>query len=175
MTKPNPTNKIKQWPVSKLVPYARNSRTHSEAQIAQVAASIREWGFTTAVLVDEQGGIIAGHCRVLAARLLGMDEVPVMVAAGWSDTQKRAYVIADNKLAMNAGWDDELLALELTELEGAGFDLDLSGFDAGELAELLADDPTGEKESSAKEIDADEFQLGHRCPRCGFEFDDNKT
>ena len=121
--KTNPADKVEQWPIDKLVPYAKNSRTHSDEQIAQLAASIKEWGFTSAVLVDEQGGIIAGHGRVMAARKLGMESLPVMVAAGWTEAQKRAYVIADNKLALNAGWDNELLALELAELGDLGFDV----------------------------------------------------
>ena len=90
----NPADKVEQWDINRLVPYARNSRTHSDEQVAQIAASIKEWGFTTAVLVDEQGGIIAGHGRTLAAQKLQMKEVPVMVAAGWSDAKKRAYIIA---------------------------------------------------------------------------------
>ena len=133
----NPADKVEQWPIEKLVPYAKNSRTHSEEQVAQIAASIREWGFTTAVLVDESGSIIAGHGRVMAARKLGMGSLPVMVAAGWTDAQKRAYVIADNKLALNAGWDNELLALELNELGDIGFDLDLVGFTDEEIAALM--------------------------------------
>jgi len=133
----NPADKVEQWPIEKLVPYAKNSRTHSEEQVAQIAASIREWGFTTAVLVDESGSIIAGHGRVMAARKLGMASLPVMVAAGWTDAQKRAYVIADNKLALNAGWDNELLALELGELGDLGFDLDLVGFTDDEIAALM--------------------------------------
>lgn len=133
----NPADKVEQWPIDRLVPYAKNSRTHSDEQVAQIAASIREWGFTTAVLVDEAGSIIAGHGRLLAARRLGMAEVPVMVASGWTDAQKRAYVIADNKLALNAGWDNELLALELGELGELGFDLDLVGFTDDEIAALM--------------------------------------
>ena len=135
--KQNPADKVEQWPIEKLVPYAKNSRTHSEEQVAQLAASIREWGFTTAVLVDESGSIIAGHGRVMAARKLGMESLPVMVAAGWTDAQKRAYVIADNKLALNAGWDNELLALELGELGDAGFDLELTGFTDEEIKALM--------------------------------------
>jgi len=135
--KTNPADKVAQWPIEKLVPYAKNSRTHSEEQVAQIAASIREWGFTTAVLVDESGSIIAGHGRVMAARKLGMASLPVMVAAGWTDAQKRAYVIADNKLALNAGWDNELLALELGELGDLGFDLNLVGFTDEEIAALM--------------------------------------
>src|SRR5690606_22386104 len=98
-----PADKVERRPIDKLVPYARNSRTHSEEQIAQIAASMREWGWTNPVLVDEDGGIIAGHARLLAARKLGLEEAPVMVAKGWSEAQKRAYIIADNKLAENAG------------------------------------------------------------------------
>jgi len=135
--KTNPADKVEQWPIEQLVPYAKNSRTHSEDQIAQLAASIKEWGFTSAILVDEDGGIIAGHGRVMAARKLGMAEVPVMVAKGWSEAQKRAYVIADNKLALNAGWDNELLALELAELDGLGFDVELTGFSDEEIKALM--------------------------------------
>ena len=135
--KQNPADKVEQWPIEKLVPYAKNSRTHSEEQVAQIAASIREWGFTTAVLVDESGSIIAGHGRVMAARKLGLASLPVMVAAGWTDAQKRAYVIADNKLALNAGWDNELLALELGELGDAGFALELTGFTDEEIKALM--------------------------------------
>lgn len=135
--KNNPADKVEQWPIEKLVPYAKNSRTHSEDQIAQLAASIKEWGFTSAILVDEDGGIIAGHGRVMAARKLGLASLPVMVAKGWSEAQKRAYVIADNKLALNAGWDNELLALELAELDGLGFDVELTGFSDEEIKALM--------------------------------------
>lgn len=132
----NPADKIEKWPIDKLIPYARNSRTHSDAQVAQIAASIKEWGWTTPVLVDEDGQIIADHGRIMAARKLGMAEVPVVIAKGWSDAQKRAYVIADNKLALNAGWDNDLLALEFGELEGLGFDLELTGFSLDEIGAL---------------------------------------
>ena len=133
----NPADKVEQWDINKLVPYARNARTHTDEQVAQIAASIKEWGFTTAVLVDEDGGIIAGHGRTLAAQRLKMTTVPVMVAAGWSDAKKRAYVISDNKLALNAGWDNELLALEFAELKDLDFDLDLTGFTADDIAALM--------------------------------------
>ena len=123
--------------VDDLIPYARNSRTHSEAQVAQIAGSIREFGFTNPILIDEAGGIIAGHGRVMAARKLGMTDVPTITLVGLSEAQKRAYVIADNKLALNAGWDDELLALELRELKDEGFDLDLTGFDEAGLKDIL--------------------------------------
>jgi len=136
----NPADKVERWKIERLVPYARNARTHSDEQVAQIAASIREWGWTTPVLVDEDGGIIAGHGRTLAAQRLQMAEVPVMVARGWSDAKKRAYVLADNKLAMNAGWDEEILQIELLALKDEGFNIDLIGFDGNELAEIFADD-----------------------------------
>ena len=132
----NPADKVQKWAIDKLIPYARNARTHSDDQVAQIAASIKEWGWTTPVLVDEDGGIIAGHGRTLAAQRLKMTEVPVMVAKGWSDAKKRAYVLADNRLALNAGWDNEMLALELAEIGELGFDLDLTGFTAEEIAAL---------------------------------------
>ena len=132
----NPADKVEKWDIEKLIPYARNARTHSDEQVGQIAASIKEWGWTTPVLVDEDGGIIAGHGRTMAAKRLGMREVPVMVARGWSDAKKRAYVLADNKLALNAGWDDSMLALELKELGETGFDLDLTGFSLDEINAL---------------------------------------
>jgi ParB-like chromosome segregation protein Spo0J len=133
-----PADKVERRRIAALIPYARNSRTHSEKQVKQIAASMREFGWTIPMLVDERDGIIAGHGRVLAAELLGWEEGPVMVARGWSEAQKRAYVIADNKLALNAGWDHDLLKVELEELETAGFDLDLTGFDADEVGAILA-------------------------------------
>ena len=137
--------KIEQRAIEALIPYARNSRTHSEAQVAQIAASIREFGFTNPVLVDKDGGIIAGHGRVMAARKLGLTEVPCIRLAHLTDTQKRAYIIADNKLALNAGWDEELLAVEFSELADAGFDLGLTGFTDEEIAALGAEDGAGEE------------------------------
>ena len=131
--KPSPTDPIQKMPIGALIPYARNSRTHSDEQVAQIAASIKEWGFTTPVLVDESGQIIAGHGRVMAARKLALSEVPVLIASGWTDAQKRAYVIADNKLALNAGWDQELLGLEIADLDQLGFDLGLMGFSDEEI------------------------------------------
>ena len=119
-----------------LIPYARNSRTHSDAQVAQIAASIREFGFTNPVLIDAQGGIIAGHGRVLAARKLQLAEVPCIRLGHLTETQKRAYIIADNKLALNSGWDEEMLKLELSELNDEGFDLDLIGFTSEEILAL---------------------------------------
>jgi len=123
-----------------VIPFAKNSRIHNDAQVAQIAASIREFGFTNPVLIDEANGIIAGHGRVLAARKLKLTEVPCIRLVHLTDAQKRAYVIADNKLALNAGWDEDLLALEIKDLQGMDFDLDLLGFDTGELDELLFGD-----------------------------------
>lgn len=142
----NPADKIERRAIEELIPYARNSRTHSDAQVAQIAASIKEWGWTMPILIDEAGGIIAGHGRLMAARSLGHTEVPVVVASGWSDAKKRAYVIADNKLALNAGWDQELLKVEIADLESMGADLSLLGFDSNELASLF-----DEKEEELKE------------------------
>ena len=142
-------------PLKSLVPYARNSRTHSPEQVAQIAASLREFGFTNPVLIDETGGIIAGHGRVLAAQSLGMAGVPCLRLTGLTDAQKRAYVIADNKLALNAGWDEAVLAAEMQALQGMDFDLDLLGFDTEELTALL--DGMGQEEEQGEGLtDPDE-------------------
>jgi DNA modification methylase len=132
--------RIELWPTDRLVPYAKNARTHSPEQVAQIAASIVEFGFVNPILVDTNAGIIAGHGRFLAARKLGLAVVPVVVLDHLSETQRRAYIIADNKLAQNAGWDDETLAAELGDLEAEGVDLTLVGFSDEELEELLAKD-----------------------------------
>ena len=129
--------------VETLIPYARNPRTHSDAQVAKIAASIVEYGWTNPVLVDGDNGVIAGHGRLAAARKLGLDEVPVIELGHLTPAQKRAYVISDNRLALDAGWDEELLALELAELSEAGYDLALTGFDESEIDALLADETTG--------------------------------
>src|SRR5467141_1194364 len=120
---PWPADHVERWPIERLMPYARNARTHSDAQVSQIAASIREWGWTNPILVAEDGTIIAGHGRVLGARKLRIKQIPVMVAAGWSEAQKRAYALADNKLALNAGWDGEMLSLEIADLAEVGFDI----------------------------------------------------
>lgn len=119
-----------------LIPYARNSRTHSAEQVAQIAASIREFGWTNPILIDGENGIIAGHGRVLAAHKLGETQVPTIELSHMSDTQKRAYIIADNKLALNAGWDNDMLALEMDEIKNAGYDLGLTGFNLDEIVAL---------------------------------------
>lgn len=163
-----PIENVERRATDELVPYARNARTHSDQQVDQIAASIAEWGWTMPVLIDEGGVILAGHGRVLAARRLGIEEVPVIVAKGWSEPQRRAYVLADNKLTLNGGWDEDLLRVEIADLELEGFDLDLTGFDKEELDGLLTEPKL---ESSSREIDVDAIELAHRCPRCGFEFE----
>jgi DNA modification methylase len=129
---------VQQWPVEKLIPYARNARTHSEEQVAQVAASITEFGWTNPILVGGDGVIIAGHARLLAARKLRLREVPVIVLDHLSETQRRALVLADNRLALSAGWDEEMLRVELESLKEESFDLDIVGFTAEELEAILA-------------------------------------
>jgi len=128
---------IKEVEVTALIPYAKNSRTHDDAQVAQIAASIKEFGWTNPILIDGDKGIIAGHGRLMAARKLKMDKVPVIELSGMTDAQKKAYVIADNRLALNAGWDNAMLTIELKDLEDEGFDLSLTGFDDAELDALL--------------------------------------
>ena len=137
MTRKKTSPAIEMLPIEGLVPYANNSRSHSDEQVAQVAASIKEFGFTNPVLVDKDNMIIAGHGRMKAAMRLGLTEVPCIRLDHLNDFQKKAYIIADNKLALNAGWDDELLRLELGQLNDDGFDLSLTGFDDDELSKLL--------------------------------------
>lgn len=138
-----PADQVERRAVDSLIPYARNARTHSPEQVGQIAASIKEFGFTVPVLVGEDGTIIAGHGRILAAQKLGITDVPVMVARGWTEAQRRAYVLADNKLALNAGWDNDLLKVELGDLQGLDFDLGLIGFSDLELGTILADPSEG--------------------------------
>jgi hypothetical protein len=134
-TRPAPV--IETWPIERLRPYARNSRTHSDSQIASIVKSIQRFGFTNPILVAETGTILAGHGRTLAAKLMGMAEVPVIVASGWTADERKAYVITDNKIALDAGWDEELLKLELGELAEANFDLSLTGFGEEDLNQLF--------------------------------------
>ena len=164
----------KTVPVADLIPYARNARTHSDAHVAQVAASIREFGFLNPVLMDGENGIIAGHARVMAAQKLGLTAVPAIEVANLTKAQKRAYILADNKLALNAGWDIEMLSLELKELQ-ADFKLDVIGFNPDELADLLADRTTGltdpdavpEEDTNAVTQAGDVWLLGGHRLVCG--------
>ena len=147
----NPADNVIKRAVASLVPYARNSRTHSDEQVSQIMASIREWGWTTPVLITEDGMIVAGHGRVLAAQRLGLEEVPCVVASGWTEAQIRAYVIADNKLALNAGWDSELLKAEVEDLKASDFLIDLLGFKDWEIEHLL--NPAAEWQDDVDAID----------------------
>ena len=166
-------DRIERWPIDRLIPYDRNARTHSAEQIAQIAASIQEFGFTNPILVASDDGIIAGHGRLAAAKDLALAEVPVVVLDHLTPTQRRAYVLADNKLALNAGWDEELLQQEIAALSMADFDLSLMGWSEDELAGLL--DPEGIDDDEAKppeefaEVD-DDIETDHRCPSCGYEW-----
>ncbi|MBI1213836.1 MAG: hypothetical protein GC190_20435 [Alphaproteobacteria bacterium] len=152
-----PADKVERRSVAQLLPHAKNSRTHTAKQVDQIAASIEKWGFTNPVLIDEAGTIIAGHGRVLAAKKLKLAEVPVMVAAGWSDEDKRAYLIADNQLALNAGWDVAVLKSELSDLKGLDFDLAPIGFDPPQLAEIF--DPPAPKQRGGRQTGAVNFSV----------------
>lgn len=129
--------KVSYRRIEDLIPYARNARTHSDDQVARIAGSIKEFGWTNPILVDGENGIIAGHGRLAAARKLGMSEVPVIELDGLSDVQKRAYIIADNKMALDAGWDDELLKIEFEDLKIEGYNLELTGFSEVEIGNVL--------------------------------------
>jgi ParB-like chromosome segregation protein Spo0J len=153
-----PADKVERRKISSIVPYARNSRTHSDEQVAQIASSIKEWGFTNPILVDIDGEIIAGHGRLLAAQKLGLDEVPCITAVGWSEAQKKAYVIADNKLAINAGWDVELLRIELDELTDLNFDVNLTGFSDDEILNLSFDNDAEAEMPDLADGDREPFQ-----------------
>jgi len=175
---------LQHLPIDDLLPYARNAKRHPPEQIAQIAASIKEFGFNAPVLVDGEQGIIAGHGRVLAARKLGLATVPCVVLTHLSEAQKRAYIIADNRLgdADLAPWDWEMLQAEMDQLKEENYDYILTGFTDESLAAAVQSVGSGlygmeeeAPESSAKEIDPDDYEMGHRCPRCGFEFDDRKT
>ena len=158
---------IEQIPLKKLTPYARNSRTHSDIQIAQIAASIKEFGFTNPVLIDDGNDIIAGHGRVLAATKLGLDEVPCIRLSHLTEYQRRAYVIADNQLALNASWNFDMLSVEIDELNDGKYDISKIGFSTTELAEIIG---------SPNEIDVneDEKLISDKksciCPKCNWEF-----
>ena len=167
--------KLEWRQIADLIPYARNARTHSDEQVAQIAASIKEFGWTNPILVDGDNGIIAGHGRLAAARKLGNTEVPVIELTGLSEAQKRAYILADNKLALNAGWDIDLLAEELKELKDLNFDLELTGFSDKELADFLTEEVEGLTDEDAvpdvpeepKTKLGDIYQLGNHRLMCG--------
>jgi hypothetical protein len=148
-----------------LIPYARNSRTHSEAQVTKIASSIKEFGFINPVVTDGKNGIVAGHGRVLAANKLGLKEVPCVEAAHLTEAQKRAYVIADNRMALDAGWDFEMLKVELKDLEELKFDLTMTGFDLGEMANIFLEKQTGETNAEAEWKGMPEFDAQDPCFR----------
>jgi DNA modification methylase len=167
---------INQRKVEDLIPYVRNSRTHSDAQVAQIAASIKEFGWTNPILIDGDNGVIAGHGRLMAARKLGYKEVPTIELKGMTETQRKAYIIADNQLALNSGWDTSLLTLELQELQNMEFDLDLLGFDPKELDALLEpeevegltdQDAVPDVPDEPKTKLGDIYQLGNHRLMCG--------
>jgi hypothetical protein len=172
---------VEQIATVDLIPYARNSRTHSDEQVAQVAASIREFGFTNPVLIDQDNGIIAGHGRVMAATRLKLDTVPCIRLSHLSDTQKRAYIIADNKLALNSGWDDEMLKLELMDLNELGFDVALTGFDAEFLEDEAIDDFEPELNSNDRDpirnmtftVSDEQHEIIEECLKIAKEFEPN--
>ena len=168
--------KITQKKVTELIPYVNNSRTHSDEQVAQIAASIKEFGWTNPILVDGTNGIIAGHGRLLAARKLGYKEVPTIQLSDLTETQKKAYIIADNRLALNAGWDNEMLTIELNDLLADGFALEMLGFDPKELSALLEpevikgltdEDAVPEVPEEPKTKLGDIYQLGNHRLMCG--------
>lgn len=149
----NSTERFEKVDIDKLVPYARNARTHSKEQILQLRASLREFGFVNPVIVDKDLNIIAGHGRILAAKEEGVQEVPCVFAEHLSEAQKRAYIIADNRLALNAGWDAEMLSVEISDLQGVDFDISLLGFDDAELNKLLGDN--GDVHEDDFDVDAE--------------------
>ena len=178
MTRSWLAEKIEPWPTDMLIPYARNARQHSDAQVAQIAASIAEFGFTNPILAGSDGVIVAGHGRLAAAQKLGLVTVPVVVLDHLSPTQRRALVLADNRIAENASWDEDLLRVELADLQDAGFDLDITGFDADALAELMAgDEPDVSGQTDADAVPevsdtpvsraGDIWQLGQHRLLCG--------
>jgi ParB-like chromosome segregation protein Spo0J len=148
--------KLEHIATAELIPYARNARTHSDQQVAQIAGSIQEFGFNAPVLIDAQNGIIAGHGRVMAASLLKLESVPCVRLSHLSDAQKRAYILADNRIALNSGWDEAMLANELQDLHADDIDLGLTGFDADELSKMLG--------FEAGEIEPPELASGDREP-----------
>lgn len=166
--------KLQMWNIEKLKPYERNSRQHSSEQIERICQSMKEFGFTNPILIDGENGIIAGHGRLEAAKKLGLDKVPVIQFEHLTEQQKRAYVIADNRLAELSSWDETMLKSELSELQEFGFDIELTGFDDSFL--IPVNEPVkGKDYTGSKEINEDDFkEFDHVCPKCGFEFDDKE-
>lgn len=164
---------VKYLPLNEIIPYVNNARTHDDMQVSQIAASIKEFGFNNPILLDEQKGIIAGHGRLAAAQNLGLKEVPCVYLKHLTEAQRKAYILADNRIALNAGWDTELLKMELKELENSDFDMMLLGFEDTEIKGLFGEfEPGSEDEQS----NLDEKQMIFlTCPNCGDEFEQQQA
>lgn len=159
--------------VEKLVPYINNARTHSPAQINKLRASIREFGFISPLVIDRDFNVLVGHGRLEAAKEEEYTKVPCVFADNLTEAQKKAYILADNRMAMDAGWDEELLKIEMEELQAADFDMGLTGFREDEIADLFAVKEDPDNTGSNKEFDEGEFvdeEFKHECPRCGFRY-----
>ena len=164
--------KIEQWEIDRLIPYARNPRKNDHA-VDRIASAIREFGFKVPIIAKSNGDVVDGHLRLKAAQKLGMDTVPVVIADDLTDAQVKAFRISVNRMAEFAEWDDELLRVEFAELEEMDFDIELTGFDDIELGNMFLDgEDLTEPDSSTKEIDVDDYEMSCICPKCGFEFDD---
>jgi len=172
-------SQIEEWDIERLSPYENNAKLHPDSHIEQIANSIEEFTFLDPVAVDENGEILEGHGRLLAAKKRGDSTIPVIQVTGLSDAQKVAYRLAHNKLTMNTGFDPEMLKLDFEFLQDSEFDLSLTGF--GELELSFLDEVTEEEtnepyspKSSTKEVNVDEFEFDHKCPKCGFQYNDKK-
>jgi hypothetical protein len=172
-------SQIEEWDIERLSPYENNAKLHPDSHIEQIANSIEEFTFLDPVAVDENGEILEGHGRLLAAKKRGDSTIPVIQVTGLSDAQKVAYRLAHNKLTMNTGFDPEMLKLDFEFLQDSDFDLGLTGFGELELS-FLDDEPEEEvnepysPKSSTKEVNVDEFEFDHKCPKCGFQYNDKK-
>lgn len=172
-------SQIEEWDIERLSPYGNNAKLHPDSHVEQIANSIEEFTFLDPVAVDENGEILEGHGRLLAAKKRGDATIPVIQVTGLTDAQKVAYRLAHNKLTMNTGFDPDILKLDFEFLQDEGFDLDLTGF--GELELSFLDEQEEEEtnepyspKSSTQEVDVDEFKFDHKCPKCGFEYNDKK-
>ena len=167
--------KIQEIFIGDLIPYVNNARTHSDEQIAQIASSIKEFGWTNPILIDGENGIIAGHGRLAAARKLGYSQVPAIQLNGLSPAQKKALILADNKLALNAGWDEKLLALELEELKSLNYDLGLTGFSEQELGELFGIDDKNDENPYSKKVGSPVYEPKDEKPSIESLYDDERA
>ena len=159
------------WPIERCIDYARNPRKNDHA-VDKVAAAIREFGFRVPIVAKSDGLVVDGHLRLKAAKKLGLAEVPVILADDMTDAQIKAFRLSVNKVAELAEWDIDLLKLEFQDLEADGFDLSLTGFEIGEMAAIFDEPDMSEPDSSSQEIDPDAYAMDHKCPKCGFEFDE---